>query len=144
MQIVGRECAACGSELRKLGEGDGCGACDVVLCKKCLQGTARCPSCQREIGLTRDHSPRAGASVEPMVARGRSLVLAVVLGLAAAWVIVPAFSPITSVPRLLVQAFVLLALVYQLLRGRALARWVLALLGALGAATNLYVGMHMP
>lgn len=33
--------------------GDGCGACDVVLCRTCLAGTGRCPSCQRPFGATR-------------------------------------------------------------------------------------------
>lgn len=45
-------CDACRA-VRSAGDGDSCGACRVTICARCLDGTERCPSCQRPFAATR-------------------------------------------------------------------------------------------
>lgn len=146
MQIVGRSCESCGSAIEKLGGGDGCGSCDVVVCASCLKGTARCPSCQRPFDETRDAAPRAEQSGDSLAERGRRQASAVAFSVIGALVLLALLSgQLLSFP--LVLAFGLLF--FQLFRGRGWARWSLVALTALmgityGAAALGMMGADAP
>ena len=59
MQPIESECDGCGTLVRTTQDGDRCGACEVTVCRACLSGTARCPSCQRRFAETRAQRPAA-------------------------------------------------------------------------------------
>lgn len=135
MQLVGRLCEACGDSIVKLGDGDGCGACDVVVCSKCLEGTSRCPSCQRAFSETRDEAPRAEPRSDAATDRGRRQVMAVAVSLGGAVVLLASIGAAGG------QGFVMHAmaiglLLVQIFRGRGWARWFLVVLTAASGLSN--------
>jgi hypothetical protein len=131
VQITYRMCAACDREITRVGDGDGCGACDLVLCRKCLQGTLRCPSCQRALADTRDLP--AAAHVDPVTSGGRKLVIAAVVLMIGIWAARLVVVSHPNIVRLLAEVFVGIALAYQLFRGRVWARWVIVVSALAGA-----------
>ncbi len=131
MQIVGRQCESCGATVQRVGDGDGCGSCDVVVCAKCLQGTARCPSCQRAFDETRDVAARAK---DEGVERGRKQAVAIAVSVLVALVILALLTgQLLAVP---LQVFVFGMLFMQLFRGRAWARWALVVLTGIVAVSH--------
>lgn len=106
-----------------------------MVCGACLKGTARCPSCQRPFAETREEAPRAEASRDARLERGRRQLTAVGVSLVGAVVLVAMLGGITfgqMVAQLVVTGLVLL----QVFRGRGWARWVLAVLTGIGAIGN--------
>lgn len=130
VQIVGRECASCHELVEKVGAGDGCGACDLVMCSGCLGGTDRCPSCQKFFDEVRDAGSRAeGRSGEARLLRGRQQAVAVSVSLIGSVGLMLVLGMLPA-RHALPEAIVLGLLSYQILRGAPWARWVLAALTA--------------
>jgi hypothetical protein len=135
VQLVGRLCEACGATVAKLGDGDGCGSCDVVVCEKCLKGTTRCPRCQRPLAETRDEAPRAEARGDAVTERGRRQVTAVAVSLVGAVLLVGLLGSVPFGP-MMIQLVVLGLLLMQVFRGRGWARWLLAVVSGVAAVGN--------
>lgn len=138
MQVVGRLCEGCGEAVTKMGAGDGCGSCDVVVCAKCLKGTARCPSCQRPFDETRDAAPRAERKGDATLDRGRRQAVAIAVTLVGAVVLAVILGWSMAMAALYLFANALLLL--QLFRGRAWARWILFALTVLNAVAYGHFG----
>lgn len=113
-----------------MGDGDRCGSCDVLVCGRCLKGTARCPSCQRFFSETRGVAPRAARRGEARLESARQETIAVAASLAVASVIIVVMSHV-SVFRSLVAVAMVGLLLLQLVRGRVWARWLVAGLSGL-------------
>jgi hypothetical protein len=109
-----------------MGDGDVCGSCDVLVCARCLKGTARCPSCQRAFAETRGAAPSAERRGDATLDRGRQETLAIGASLAVASVLVAVMSEVSTFRTLIVLAMLGL-LVTQLFRGRSWARWLLVI-----------------
>ena len=116
-----------------MGNGDVCGSCDVLVCARCLKGTARCPSCQRAFAETRSAAPSAERRGDARVDAARQEAIAVAASLAIASGIIVVTSQQTVFQMMIALAMIGLLLV-QLLRGRAWARWILAGVSALYGA----------
>lgn len=140
MRIIGRECASC-QAATKMGDADGCGACDLVICHDCLGDTARCPSCQRLFYDVRDESPKAELSAEgPRFAQGRQQALAVsfsLVGSVALQLLIGVLPGQAALVGLALLAF----LSYQLLRGSPWSRWGLIVLVSYYGVFGLGAGM---
>lgn len=122
-----------------MGEGDGCGSCDVVVCAKCLKGTARCPSCQRSFDETRDAAPRAERKGDAVLDRGRRQAVAIAVTLVGAVVLAVILgSPVGGA---VMHLFLVALLLLQLFRGRAWARWILFGVAVLISVSNGYQGL---
>lgn len=109
-----------------MGDGDVCGSCDVLVCARCLKGTARCPSCQRAFAETRNAAPSAERRSDATLDRGRQETLAIGASLAVASVLVAVMTEVSTF-RLLIVVAMLGLLVTQLFRGRSWARWLLVI-----------------
>lgn len=146
MQIIGRECVSCRAAVVKMGDADGCGACDVVICHGCLGGTERCPSCQRRFDDVRDEGAKAELSAEgALFAQGRQQALAIsfsLVGSVALLLLIGVLPARTA----LVGLGLLALLSYQLLRGSPWARWGLVILvsyhGIFGIGAEAYRGIR--
>lgn len=125
VQAVGRSCEACNEPVVRMGDGDACGSCDVLVCAGCLKGTARCPSCQRPFAETRSAAPSADRRGDARVDAARQEAIAVAASLAIAWGLIVMASQWTVFQTVVALAMIGLLLV-ELLRGRAWARWAVA------------------
>ena len=142
MQIIGRECGGCRAAIVKMGDADGCGACDLVLCRTCLGGTERCPSCQRRFDDVRDESAKATLMAEgARFAQGRQQALAISFSLVGSVALLLLIGALPA-PTALVGLGVLALLSYQLLRGSPWSRWGLVILvsyyGVFGHGVQAY------
>lgn len=121
-----------------IGRGDGCGTCDVVLCARCLNGTARCPSCQRAFSETRDAAPRAERrGGDARIDTGRQETLAVAASLMLAAPIFMLMGKPTAFGMAVSCSFLALIIV-QLVRGRGWARWLLVAVSGAYAVSSAH------
>lgn len=143
MQVIGRLCEGCGDAVTKLGDGDGCGSCDVVICGKCLAGTKRCPSCQQPFSETREHAPRVERGSDARLDRGGRQARAIAISVLGAFVLHFLLGRMTA-SMLLLHGVVFGLLFLQLFRGRAWARWGLVVLTGLNAFSHGAVLLESP
>lgn len=136
MQIVGRECVACGRSVLEVGDADGCGPCDLVMCTDCLDGTARCPSCQEPFGEARGMEVvvELKAATTQLV-RGRQQLIAVAVTLIGSILLV--FAMGGSGAGVVTQMVVVGLLTLQMFRGAPWARWGVVALSVLVGVLNL-------
>ncbi|MFK7986952.1 MAG: hypothetical protein AB8I08_13085 [Sandaracinaceae bacterium] len=130
MQTAGRTCGGCETKLEVLGDGDGCAACDVMLCNGCLDGSDRCPSCQRPFDETRGAAPAIAR--DSLGARQLRAVSVTLLGSIVLMAVLGAIPVSTTVVNLVLVSLLLM----WTSRGGTWSRWVLVVLVALGAASH--------
>ncbi len=130
MQTAGRTCESCSTRLEVLGDGDGCAACDVVLCNACLGGSSRCPSCQRPFDETRGAKPLPRR--DSLGSRQLRAVAVTLLGSIVLMAVLGAMPVATTLVH-----FVLVGLLLMWTsRGGTWSRWMLVVLVGLGAASH--------
>jgi len=143
MQIVGRDCVACGRSVDKVGDADGCGPCDLVVCTDCLDGTSRCPSCHEPFQEARD----LGVAVETRaarahLARGRQQLIAVAVTLIGSIVLIFAMGG-STVGVLTIQLIVVSLLTLQMFCGAPWARFFVVAMTVLFGLGNLYNAVRL-
>lgn len=82
MQVVGRICAECDAKIRTETDGRVCIDCDVAFHADCLgEDDEHCPRCQASFAeRIAQRRAQAETQIEESVARGRNIVLTIVLG----------------------------------------------------------------
>lgn len=113
-----------------MGDGDGCAACDVVLCNACLDGSDRCPSCQRTFDETR--AARPVPVTDDRGARQLRAVAVTLLGSIGLMAVLGAVPLMTTVVHLVIVSLLMM----WTLRGGTWSRWVLVVLVTLGAVSH--------
>lgn len=131
MQTAGRTCGSCDTKLTVMGDGDGCAACDVVLCNTCLDGSQRCPSCQRPFDETRGAAP-VPPRPDSLGARQLRAVSVTLLGSIVLMALLGALPVATTLVNLVLVSLLLM----WTARGGTWSRWVLVVLVGLGAVAH--------